>query len=109
MCEQQTALEQLDRLHKIELLLQSLAYFPPIDETVQLSASQPWTIDYHERRHIFVWFPTTQTVSFEDFGSGTMQGQVWTNLGLPPGVRMFATGTTTTAPMMIRWTNEVIP
>ena len=109
MCDEKISLQQLDTLQQIERLLLSMAYLPPIDMTVQISANQPWTIDYHERSHIFVWFPTTQTVSFEDFGSGTMQGQVWTNLGLPPGVRMYATGTSTTVPMMLRFTNEVIP
>ena len=109
MCDEKISLDQLDTLKQIERLLLSMATLPPIDVTVQLSANQPWVIDYHERTHIFVWFPSTQTVSFEDFGSGTMQGQVWTNLGLPQGVRMFATGTTSTVPMMVRCTNEVIP
>ncbi len=101
--------EKLDTLKQIERLLLAATKYPPIDQTVQFSATQPYIVDYKERRHIYVWLPVAQAVSMEDYGSGTLLAQVWINLGLQEGTRIFATGSSTTVPMIVRCSDEVIP
>jgi hypothetical protein len=84
---------------------------PPIDDMVQLSSTKPYVIDYKERRHVYIWLPSTAlALSFEDYGSGTVQPQIWVNLGMPQGIKVFATAITSgTTPIFIRCTDEVIP
>jgi hypothetical protein len=82
---------------------------PPIDDHVTISSVKPWQIDYRERKHVFIWLPTTQTLSFEEFGSGPVQAQVWVNLGMPPGTRVYAPNSSSLIDMMIRCTDEEIP
>lgn len=107
MCDDAIHHEHLKKLCLIEEILR---HRTPIDLTVQISAAQPWFVDYHNRKHIFLWLPTSAlSLSFEDYGTGTVQQQVWTNIGMPPGTRIFAPGNATTTPIMIRCTDEVIP
>lgn len=86
---------------------------PAIDlPTTFISSTQFWTIDYKERKHVFIWLPVSATLSFEDWGSGTVQAQVWVNIGIPAGVRVFAPNNVqATNPLQInvRCTDEVIP
>ncbi len=83
---------------------------PPIFSAVQLSSTMPYIIDYKERKHVYIWLPSSAlALSFEDYGSGTVQAQVWVNLGLPEGIRVFATNQTSgTTPLYIKCTDEVI-
>lgn len=84
---------------------------PAIDQTVQISATQPWVVDYHERQHVFMWLPgNALTLSFEDYGSGVVNPQNWVNLGVPTGIRVFAPQITSgTTPIMLRFTDSIIP
>ncbi len=107
MCTDQQHKEQIDKLEEIK---HALVKRPPIDETIEISATKPWIIDYHERRHIFIWLPTAQlTLSFEDYGSGIVPLQVWVNVGMPSGIRVTATGQTNNTAIMVRYTDEVVP
>lgn len=81
----------------------------PIDNTLVASNTQPWIVDYRNRKHIFLWFPTAQTLSFDDYCTGPVQAQVWMNIGMPQGTRMFITNATGPTEFMVRWTDEVIP
>src|SRR6266487_127528 len=101
-------LKQLDILN--DYLHQIVVGRPPIFSVVQLSSTMPYVIDYQERRHVYIWLPSSSlALSFEDYGSGTVQAQVWTNLGLPEGIRVFATTQTSgTTPMYVKCTDEVI-
>jgi hypothetical protein len=108
-----------ERLHqeKMTLLREIQTWFrktfeirPPQDKTVGISASNPYIVDYQGRKHVFIWFPSTATtLSFEDFGTGTVQPQVWTNLGMPEGLRVLAPNNSTPVIMMVRCSDEVIP
>lgn len=99
--------------HKTHKLLEDLKTIiegrPPIDEHVSISSVKPWNVDYKERKHIFIWLPTTQTLSFEEFGSGPVQAQVWVNLGMPAGTRVLAPNSSSLIDMMIRCTDEELP
>lgn len=109
MCDKDISLEQLDTLKQIERLLLSTASLPPEDQTIQLSATRPWEVDYRERKHIFLWVPSSTVISMEDYGSLTISATTWLNLGLPSGVRIFAPSASNTVPIMIRCTNEIVP
>lgn len=103
--------QQWDTLKQIGRLLLSTAKHPPIDDVFQISSSKPYVLDYQERRHVFLWLPSSSLqLSFEDYGTGTVSAQLWVNLGMPSGIRIFAPlVTTTTTPIYIRCTDEVIP
>lgn len=81
----------------------------PIDQTIMASNTQPWVVDYRNRKHIFIWFPTAQTIQFDDYGTGPVQAQVWMNIGMPQGTRMFITSATGLTEFMVRCTDETIP
>ncbi len=101
-------LEQLELLHtNLHTLIEGR---PPIFSVEQLSSTKPYIIDYKERKHLYIWLPSSSlALSFEDYGSGTVQAQVWTNLGLPEGIRVFATAQTSgTTPLYVKCTDEVV-
>lgn len=108
MCEHDQVLDSIDN----SLLLLSQAALEkrsPIDQTIMASNTQPWVVDYRNRKHIFIWFPSAQSISFDDFGTGPIQAQVWINIGMPQGTRMFITTATGPTEFMIRCTDETIP
>ena len=81
----------------------------PIDHDEQISASQAYVVDYKNRKHVYIWSPTTIQLSVEDFGTGTIQPQVWLNIGVPQGTRITAPSVTgTTTYIKVRCTNELI-
>jgi hypothetical protein len=82
----------------------------PVFKEYQISSSNPYIVDYQERKHIFLWLPSTSlTLSFEDYGQGTVQAQVWTNIGMPVGTRVLAVGQVANTPIFVCCTDEVIP
>lgn len=83
----------------------------PIDFPIQLSATMPWSVDYKNRKHVFLWLPSSQTLSFEDYGTGVVQAQIWVNLGMPNGLKVYAPSVPSASPIyaMIRCTDEIIP
>lgn len=101
---EQEILNTLQEIH--ESILQKR---DPIDQTIMASSTQPWVVDYRNRKHIFLWFPTAQTVSFEDFGTGPVTAQVWMNIAMPPSTRMFITSSSALVEFMVRYTDEIIP
>lgn len=107
MCTEQQHHEILALLAEITTLC---THRPPIDKTFQISSSQPYIVDYQERKHIYIWLPSVSlTLSFDDYGTGMVQAQVWTNIAMPPGVRIFAPNNATTTPIMVRCTDEMVP
>ena len=94
---------------KIELLKDLVNGRPPLDDHVTISSVKPWNVDYRERKHVFIWLPTTQTLSFEEYGTGPVQAQVWINLGMPAGIKMLAPNSSTLIDVMIRCTDEELP
>src|SRR5690242_14063588 len=93
--EMQTLEQRLATLELLQtkLLKIELQKREPIDQSVFISAQRPWIVDYRNRKHCFLWLPSTAlTLSFEDYGSGVVQPQTWVNLGIQPGIRVFAVG-----------------
>jgi hypothetical protein len=80
----------------------------PIDKLVQINDTTPYIIDYRERKHIYLWSPNVLTLSFEDFGTGSISPRVWNNLGMPSGIRVLTVGQTVLVPIFIRCTDESI-
>lgn len=107
MCTQDQHNDEMTRLDAIEKLLTPKR---PVDQNIQISSTEFWTVDYRGFKHVFLWLPTSQTLSFGDYGSGVVPAQVWTNLGLQPGTPMLAPNATSgTILVKLRFTDEVIP
>src|SRR5579871_7057502 len=98
-------LQKLDALHlsareQQEAMVKSLALLveasrprQPIDMTIQVNDTVGWPIDYRDRKHVFIWLPSSSlTLVFDDYGTGVVPAQVWVNLGIQEGVRLFTSG-----------------
>ena len=107
MCSTDQHNEKLATLHE---LIELLKPRPPLDATIPVSAALEWPLDYKERKHVFLWLDTTTTLSFGDYGSGSVQQQVWTNLGMKPGTVINAPNAGATPVLLnLRFTDEIIP
>lgn len=106
MCtEHEHKLEQ--RLADIEKKLETRT---PQDATAPISATLAWPLDYKERKHVYIWLNASATLSFGDYGSGNVQAQVWTNIGMRPGTPVLAPNAGATPIILqIRCTDEIIP
>jgi hypothetical protein len=79
----------------------------PLSTTFQLG-TQPYVVDYKNRRHIFVYNYSTTTVvlTSNDGKVINLPPQVWSNLGFQQGTSLSTTATTL---LEIKCTDEVIP
>jgi len=90
-------------------ILNQVRMLPPLDQTYQISSFNSYVVDYRERKHIYIWLPVTQTLSIEEYGSGSVPGQQWVNIGIRPGVRITAPNVTSgTVTMIVRCTDEQV-
>ncbi len=64
---------------------------PPLDQSFNISSVQPYVVNYRDRYHVYLWIPTvSQTLSFEEYGTGTVQAQIWNNLAVEPNTKVYA-------------------
>lgn len=106
MCTDEQHSEKMAALGRIQKLLQNR---DPFDMDIQISDSQGWPLDYHNRKHVFMWCPTTLTLNLGLYGTGLVQAQVWINLGIRPGIEIFTSGQASPVTVILRFTDEVIP
>ena len=108
-----SSLQREDSLNEKTLtdIRERLTPRPPIDQTYQINSQQAYTVDYKERQHIFIWLPSVATLSFEDYGQGTVQAQIWQNIGIKQGIKCYAPSVAppSTVLIMVRCTDEEIP
>lgn len=103
MCDAPEMLKFLESIDK------KLSLRTPIDKTIMINDNQPWVVDYAGYRHIFMWLPSALTLIMGEYGSGPVQAQVWINLGLRPGTKITTSGQTSAVPIILRYTDEVVP
>ena len=65
----------------------------PIDFPIQISSTMPWNVDYHNRKHIFIWSPTNITLTLEDYGNLVVIASNWQQLDMPAGMRVLSNNT----------------
>ncbi len=99
----------LKMLERIEKLLAQKSPKSPIDQTIMLSDGQGWQMDYRGRKHVFLWSPEATNLKLGEYGTGPIQAQVWINLGIRTGIKIFTSGQATPVPVVLRFTDEVIP
>lgn len=93
---------------KIDLLKQLVYGNPPIDGTYQISSTRPYSLDYKERKYIYLWSTNDLTLSLEELGNLPISAGSWVNLSLSAGMRIFAVNQSTLVPIFIRCTDEEI-
>lgn len=65
----------------------------PDYDLFQLSDTRDWKLDYRGYRYCYLWLPSSAlTLSFGDYGSGTVQPLQWVNLGFRPGTVIKTSG-----------------
>ncbi len=79
------------------------------DQTVMISATNPWQVDYRNRKHIYLWSGTGLTLSVEDIGAQTITANIWNDISHPHGTYLYAQGQATNVPVRIRQTDETLP
>jgi hypothetical protein len=98
-----------DSQHKEKIdLLKQLVGNSPIDGTYQISSTRPYSLDYKERKYIYLWSTHDLTLSLEELGNLPISAGNWINLSLSPGMRIFAVNQTTLVPVFIRCTDDQI-
>lgn len=81
----------------------------PIDSTIQISSTQPYIVDYKERKHLYLFSAVSLTLSLEDLGTMTVSPNVFTLIDFPQGYRLYATNITGTSTyIQVKATDEVI-
>lgn len=106
MCDSPELLKKLDELIKI---LQPSPLKTATNQTILMNDNQPWVVDYKDFKHIFMWLPTQLTLVMGEYGQGTVQAQVWINLGLRPGTKIVTSGQSSATPIILHFTDEVVP
>lgn len=66
----------------------------PVDFPIQISSTMPWSVDYHNRKHLFIWSPVNIILTLEDYGTLTVSASNWQQLDMPPGMRVFSNNVT---------------
>ena len=83
----------------------------PIDYPAQISNTMWFTMDYKNRKHLFLFSPVSLTILAEDYITSalTIAANTWVNLGFPAGVRIVAGNQSTPIYVYLRATDETIP
>ncbi len=113
MCSEEQHNAKMAALAAIEETLKNLIKGrPPQDlPVVMLSDTQPMSLSYHDRKHVFLWIPSAAglTLNMGQFGTGFVPGQVCINLGVREGTQIKTVGQTTPTAIYLRCTDEVVP
>lgn len=78
-----------------------------VEQTLQPN-SQPLTVNYNNRRHIFLWPTANFTASMEDLGTFAFVAGNWYNISFRDGVRIVNTSANAVN-VLVKCTNEVVP
>lgn len=109
MCTTEQHEEKIYALLQIEKHLRNADLREPIYVSSFVSATQPFIMDYHERRHALLWLPgTSYTFSCEDYGTVVVPASTWINLGLQPGIRMFIPAQAVTVQIIWKFTDSTV-
>lgn len=107
MCSDEQHKQTLDALARIERATKKRT---PDDQSIMVSDTQPWKLDYKGYRHVFMWLPAIAlTMDFGEYGSGPVGIQQWFNLGMKPGYDVKTIGQATPTKIILRFTDESIP
>lgn len=107
MCTEEQKDKEIATLEKIAKLLDSRH---PVDTTILLDDTRPWTVDYRGFKHIFLWIPgSALTLVCGEYGTGPVQAQVWVNLGFRAGTNITTSGQSSNVPIIVRFTDEEVP
>lgn len=111
MCKEEHQLEQLNLLHNIASLLKHREEHAadPISGTVLLSASRPWLVDYRERKHIYLWSATGESLTIEDYGNFVVPAENWILFDMPNSMRITAPEESDPITLFVKWTDELLP
>ena len=113
MCSEEQHQEKMAALTAIEKTLAALikGRTPQDLPVIMIADTQPMALSYHDRKHVFLWIPSTAglTLSMGQFGTGFVPGQVWINLGVREGTQIKTVGQVTPTPIYLRCTDEVVP
>ena len=107
MCDSPELLKELEAIKK---LLAPGQLKEPNYQTIMLSDTQGWLMDYKGYKHVYLWIPgAALTLNLGEYGTGPVQAQVWVNLGLKLGIKIVTSGTTNPVPVILKFSDEVVP
>lgn len=109
MCTEEQHQEKLALLHSINTRLAAIEGKNPIDATLLISTTQPYVVDFKNRKHIFVWSANALTFTIEDIGQIAVSANTWTNIGYQEGMRLVPQTTPNPVAIFVRATDESIP
>lgn len=110
--EQQTTAERLATLELLtaKLVKMQLETREPIDKLLFVSTSQPFLVDYKNRKHLYIFSPSGLTLSCQDIGTVTVNANVFMLFDLPAGTRCYVVAPTgNPVQLFVRCTDELLP
>jgi hypothetical protein len=85
----------------------------PIDFAVKISDLSFWSMNYKERKHLFVWATAATVITADDYTGTTtitIPATTWSIFAFPPGTKIQTSGSgTATTPLFFRATDEMVP
>lgn len=93
-------------LSRIETLLLELQDRPDEDVDVALSSTQPYKLDYRGFKYLYVLSASVVTLTIEDIATITPVANQWCNISFMPGMRIFASSSSSLINVTIRATNH---
>lgn len=105
MCDSPELIKKLDELIKV---LQPSPLKTPTWQTIMISDTQGWQMDYKDYKHVYLWLPNALSLNLDIYGTGPVQAQVWINLGIKPGIKIFTSGTASPVPVILKFSDEEV-
>jgi hypothetical protein len=109
MCTEEQKRQETALLESIDTGIKHLvSQLGDLDQTVLLSSTQPWLLDYKHRRYVYGYSSVALTLTVEDIGTVSVAANSWTNLGFQENMRIYASGQAGTVAIFVRCTNNSI-
>ena|SRR5258708_2923341 len=81
----------------------------PFDTMIGISATQSWSLDYRDRKYVFVFSAQTLSLGMGDLGNVNLPAGTWTNISFRPGTIITAVGQTGLVYIAIKQSDDGLP
>ncbi len=96
----------LKALASLEKTVARLLPGTPFDQTVMISATTPYVLDYRDRKYVYCYSKNALILTLGDAGTIAVAANAWTNLNFQPGLFIYAQSQVANVPLYILQTDE---
>ena len=111
---QRSVAENLEHIHSDINTLKKLydertGHRAPFDIMIGLSSTVGWSLDYRDRKYVFIFSAQTLSLNLGDLGNLNLPAGTWTNISFRPGTIITATGQTNLVYVAIKQSDDSLP